>query len=680
MIARALPILLIAGPLASAEPAAIEEKPVYTVDVEFEGNGAVPDRRLRDALAGILVDMRRNGLGEGIVDDAVYELERHYASLGFRKAAVKAAWTGEKNAYKIRFRIEEGPRSYLEDVVIEGNRSIDTAQLKACFPWLRAGWLPGFRRTVFTEKALSDGESAIATLYQLDGFYYVRTLHEVVEDGPEAVRVIIGVVEGPKIELQQPPLFLGALSFPEEELLKALSLRLPTPFVPRLPLVLKGKLIDFYRDRGYRFVEIEADQGIDRESGEVFLTFRIREGPPTTIEGILLHGNKHTADWVLMQRVHLRPGDLYKEENVRKTAHSLIAAGLFSSVHVETVPVKDKEGQVDVDVTVNESPRFRLTFLAGYGSWEMLRGSIVFEDTNLLGIGHKLRFEGKGSFRGEGVSGEYTNPFFFHEDLAQTIRGSYERREHPSFTEKNYGGDTGWTYRPARSLTTRLFYRMKESEATDVSSAIPEELRQDVFISSILGSVLLDRRNNFVDPDRGITGRVTLEYGGEPLGSQLDFVRPTGLASWVVSLTKGVRLVAAARAGTIVPLARTETIPIQERFFNGGEDTIRSFLQDKAGPKIDGEPIGGEAFTVYNAELRFPLFVIENLQGAAFFDAGTLNELAEDIGKGRYYMGVGGGVRFVTPVGPFRLDVAFNPDRHDGEDLVTLHFSLGYPF
>jgi outer membrane protein insertion porin family len=680
VIARVLPVLLVAGPLASGEPAAIEETAVYGVDVEFAGNRAVPDRRLKDSLAGILVDMRRNGVSAGIVDDAVYELERRYASLGFRRASVVPAWKNEKGAFKVRFRIEEGPRSFLKDVVIEGNRAIGAAELKACFPWLRVGWVPGFRRAVFTENALSDGESAMTTLYQLDGYYQVRAFHEVIEDGPEAVRVFIGVIEGPKIVMDVPPLFLGSLSFPEEELLAALDLHLPTPFVPRLPLVLKGKLIDFYRNRGHRFVDIDVERRIEPDVGEAFLTFRIREGPLTTIGGVVLRGNEHTEDWVIRQRVHLRPGDLYKEEKVRRSAGSLIAAGLFSSVHMETVPLEGREDKVDLVVTVNESPRFRFTLLGGYGSYEMLRGSLVFEDTNLFGIGHKVRLEGKGSFRGEGASGEYTNPFFFHENLAQTIRGSYDRRQHPSFTERSYGGDTGLTYRPARSLTTRLFYRLKESQARDVSASIPENLRENVFISSVLGSILLDRRNNFVDPDRGMTGRVTMEYAGGPLGSELEFVRPTGLASWVLSLTKGVRLVTAARAGSIVRLESTRTIPIQERFFNGGEDTIRSFLEDKAGPSIDGEPIGGEAFTVYNAEVRFPLFLLENLQGAAFFDAGTLNERVQDIGRGRYFLGVGGGARYVTPVGPFRLDLAVNPDRQDGEDLLTLHFALGYPF
>jgi outer membrane protein assembly factor BamA len=153
-----------------------------------------------------------------------------------------------------------------------------------------------------------------------------------------------------------------------------------------------------------------------------------------------------------------------------------------------------------------------------------------------------------------------------------------------------------------------------------------------------------------------------------------------GGLSWVWTILGRVRVVASGRIGAIQPLPDTDVIPLQERFFLGGESTIRSFGQDEAGPTQNGDPIGGEAFVIFNLELRVPLLVLDDLHGAVFFDTGCLTEEVEDIGGGQWDFGIGPGIRYNTPVGPVRLDVGFNPDRGPEDDLFAVHFSIGYPF
>src|SRR5262249_17371684 len=149
--------------------------------------------------------------------------------------------------------------------------------------------------------------------------------------------------------------------------------------------------------------------------------------------------------------------------------------------------------------------------------------------------------------------------------------------EFPTFDQTTYGGETGFLYRPTRNIRTNLLYRLRESEARNVPAGIPPELAENVLISSGAASVLGDGRNSGVEPDKGSTHRVMVEYAGSQLGSQLDFVRVTGYTSWVIRLRFGIHLVTMVRAGAIVRLDGTEVIPLQERFYNGGESTIRSF-------------------------------------------------------------------------------------------------------
>src|SRR5207248_9445645 len=121
-------------------------------------------------------------------------------------------------------------------------------------------------------------------------------------------------------------------------------------------------------------------------------------------------------------------------------------------------------------------------------------------------------------------------------------------------------------------------------------------------------------------------------------------------------------------------------ISIDERFFNGGSTTVRSFAERDLGPHNRGNSIGGEFFSVFNVEFTFPLY--GELLGAAFFDAGNLlpssNDPFASVTAGFHEMryAVGLGLRYKLPIGPIRLDYGYNPDRRPSEDVGAFHFSF----
>ena len=143
------------------------------------------------------------------------------------------------------------------------------------------------------------------------------------------------------------------------------------------------------------------------------------------------------------------------------------------------------------------------------------------------------------------------------------------------------------------------------------------------------------------------------------------------LGSWLLAV--------GARSSAFITSDNLSDIPIDERFFNGGSNTVRSFAERELGPLYEDEyPLGGLSRTIFNAELVIPVF--SDLKAAVFFDAGNL--LAEDslFSTDDFRQAIGAGIRYNLPVGPLRLDYGYNPSPRPGEASGAFHFSFGFAF
>jgi outer membrane protein assembly factor BamA len=279
------------------------------------------------------------------------------------------------------------------------------------------------------------------------------------------------------------------------------------------------------------------------------------------------------------------------------------------------------------------------------------------------------------------VGGEVslTDPSFLQSEVSAELSVFGSRREEPSFTRIETGTGLTFSRRFTPIFRSLLGYQYRRSDVSDVAPDA-EELDEDVNISSINFAPTWDWRDNLLAPRTGGYTRLTLEWAAAVIGSQLDFVRGGFDQSLFFRLAQGTVVGLNARAGAIVPTGSTSDIPIQERFFNGGENTVRSFKEDELGPRdADNDPIGGEAWTLASIELRQA--IRGSFEGALFYDVGNVTEEAEDFWEfADYRSGVGVGVRYMLPIGPLRLDWAVNPNPRDEEDDWTLHFSVGMSF
>ena len=186
-----------------------------------------------------------------------------------------------------------------------------------------------------------------------------------------------------------------------------------------------------------------------------------------------------------------------------------------------------------------------------------------------------------------------------------------------------------------------------------------------------------DTRDDAFLPTRGGYASIEGTVFARALGSEASFLQSFLRGSWTVTLKRGGRFATFLRIGAERPFGGTEIVPLSERFFAGGINTLRGFSTDSVGGvQVGGVNLGGESIFVFNQEWHFPIW--KSLRGELFFDAGNVYPYPEDLPFMRYDAGVG--LRLDTPIGPIRLEYGWKLDRQPGESPGELIFAIGTLF
>lgn len=275
---------------------------------------------------------------------------------------------------------------------------------------------------------------------------------------------------------------------------------------------------------------------------------------------------------------------------------------------------------------------------------------------------------------------------FLGTSLTSETTAFVEQREEPSFTFLRRGFGFFLRREWTQAWSSSFGYEYRPTNVTDEPNVpLPPDVESNTNVAALSTGVAYEDRDNVLLPTHGRHAFARLEWADDGLGSDTEFVRAQLEFNQLFKVGGSV-LAASARTGVIAPFGQTDEIPLPERFFNGGENSVRSFEEDDLLPEGRfGDPTGGEAATTLNLELRRNL--TGNLAGALFVDLGNVTEQVQDyLEFDGFRSGLGVGIRYLLPVGPVRLDLGYNPNTKTDpftlkeEDEYVLHFSVGFPF
>jgi outer membrane protein insertion porin family len=276
----------------------------------------------------------------------------------------------------------------------------------------------------------------------------------------------------------------------------------------------------------------------------------------------------------------------------------------------------------------------------------------------------------------------FTEPYFLDSQISLGMEAFNRNFDYDSFDSRETGGGLRFSRAFGEYLRAGLGYRYEDINITDVAEDASQRIKDLAGRSTssvITPSLAWDSRDNQSNPTRGFYNFLSFDFAGGPLGAENQFYKAVGEANWYYPLVGDLVFSARGRLGYADGWGGKE-LPLLERFFVGTQAvTIRGYRLEDVGPKDPntGDAIGGNSLILLSGQLRFP--VTEGLSLVAFVDAGNLYD-KNDFDPTTLRVGVGAGIRFVTPLGPLALDWGFKLDRQAGEKPSEIHFNIGTLF
>jgi outer membrane protein insertion porin family len=706
------------------------------VRIVFIGDPLPSDRRAE------LVPIEQEGsVDEDLLEDSTNRIVDRLRGQGYRDAAAPHSRAESAGELLITFDVKRGPEYRVGRVEISGNRSIPSADFEPALR-LRAG-------EPFAESRLDADLSMIQDLYRRRGFAAAKAQPaeepQSAESGAAFVslRVQIVINEGPRT-LVSAVRIRGNATLPETTLKEGLGLQPGRPYLDAQLALDRDAIQGQYLNRGYPGATVEANPNFSADRTSAEPVFTVREGPLIVVDHVLIVGNVRTSTETIERELRVKSGDPLSESAKIEGRQRLATLGLFRRVQIGELALGD-EGRRDLIVTVEESPpttievgggvegRVRVVpnnqgvaserfEIAPRASFQVARRNLFGKNRSVslftsvsLPLFKEPVFGNQGTLINDRLAvpeyrviGTYREPRVFNTAANALVTGTFEQQARSSFNFARRGASAEIERRVKAQVRLSASYQIQRTivfndNVSPVDQLLVDRLFPQVRLSSVSSSAIRDTRDDLVDPGAGEYLSANIQLAGRRIGSEVGLAKTYLRAQLFRTMPGGKRFVLAGNAtlGMAAGFPRdvlttdaqghvtTETIedlPASERFFAGGDTTVRGFALDALGtPQTIGQngfPIGGNGMAIFNLELRAP--VRGAIGAVGFFDSGNVFAHASDIDLTELRSAVGIGIRYKSPVGPIRVDLGFKLHREEvagfREGLTALHISLGQAF
>ncbi len=657
--------------LTSAGAETLHRVPNLPLEVAVAGVGKAMQVRVDSVIAKQLKLSAATGASAPLADDLAFFVQSRYHQEGYAEAL--ASW--ELTAPSITLTVVEGPRYALGKITCTGVDPATEAELRPYLtsPTQERQGTSSHLPYVLTE--IQAGAGLMQRKLRANGYLDALVAEPVVtpEAATHTMSIALAITQGAQFTFGEVSLTGDTEQLSPEVIVQVQQLS-GQPFNEVTLETLRQAVATECVAHGYFAPTVTAEHPavttqqiratLHVELGELFHVDEVR------VSGDFAHGPQRVANAVFRPAI----GSRYEPGTLDLFTRRALETGLYG--RLEVTPTVVGPGALVIDVSGTEAKPKTLGFFGGYDTFTGPILGSEFRHVNFMDSGDTAGIKAQWSARGLEGRLQWIDPALFGTRNALAIDLYAETFSFLAYERHTAALRAALSRRFSRHVSAEVFGGISLNQAIS-DDLLPYELGPEEYTEENLGArLLVDHRDNPLIPHQGWLTNVSAELvSGEVMFGKFDLT-----AALYHPLNKHWRVAAGLRSSLIYSGGDIRELPIDQRNFNGGGNSVRSFKDRLMGPRsLLGEtPLGDFAATTVNAELSYE--VISNLELAMFVDAGSLGETSDAFRFANLRYAVGLGVRYNLPIGPLRMDYGFNPDRHPGEALGALHVTFGFAF
>ncbi|MBN9413569.1 MAG: outer membrane protein assembly factor BamA [Candidatus Paracaedimonas acanthamoebae] len=664
----------------------VKENPIVN-QVVIEGNDKLSDEILKGELQlrprQVYTLTRLRNDTQRIQD--LYRLKGHFAAVVTPQIIKR-----EQNRVDVVFDVKEGLATVVRKIFFIGNKKFSESKLESAIQTKETRWYRFFTADdTFDSDRLAYDKELLRKFYLEHGYADFQIKSAVAELTPDREEFFITFTleEGERYQIGDIKISSDFKGLDTTTLAKKIPFASGDWYSNKDVEKTLNLLVDELGSLGYAFVDIQPQLQKNIHKHLLDINFIIQEGPKVYINSIDIIGNDRTDDDVIRRELELDEGDAFNSNKMKHSEKRIKDLGFFKKVTVTKQP-SDNPDKADIKIEIEEDRTGELSFGGGFSTADGPLADIRFAEHNFRGKGQDLRVGVTYSKRRQEYSFGLTEPYFLGRELMagfDVYRMTRTRYQDASYDQQIHGLSLLMGYMLSENLSQLWTYTIQSDKVDHLrknASRFIQAQPRNSTLSSITHTLTYDRRDSKIDPTTGYSISLSNEFAG--LGGTLKYLKNQISGSHFYSFSDEWVLETSARYGIMVGLGKKTRIA--DRYILGG-DTLRGFSPGGVSPRDkiskDKDALGGHQFYSGSVELSFPIGLPNEfgVKGATFTDVGSVWHSKEkgpevfDSRKPR--ASVGFGVRWKSPIGPLRIDIAktISKNKLDEKQVVLFGFS-----